>query len=788
MAKKRAYETYYRDKFGELKVRLVDAETGKPVTDKKNYTVVDSTEVQAEEVTGNPTIEENDAGPTPAMTGSTEKIKEAQKVKRFAEGGDRGKRTGKGTKGNVSNNFGFINKPSWSKYVASAVGMVNPMAGMAVKAIDMGVNANNVGAINQAREFLGLEPMSTKDVLKGTVKGVDDGMVGDVDVAGTKRGVSFGGAVIDGKTTMTPQEARTRNDIKAMQDKVHAGLVQRGFQAKAKLHPELDPMTDTNSKKGVKGKGLAGIGKQKGLPTGLDMVDGYRAKLSSVNFDAFDLDPVTKEKAKEFQAEAKKQGLDFAVDVQSMVRTQEEQNATVARGKSRTKKSEHMAAMALDISPVDDQDQAGWAAKRSLAESLGWGQLDPSWDPAHMGLTKSNTQPGALDISKEDAIDARDYFGNVPMTSERREKLGLIGGVPTPEDRPTTAPATARQAMTPKEAFYSEHYAYAKEAGLTGVMADIAVSQAALETGYGTGVLNKEANNYHGMKAGKSWAGKTFTVASNEEENGVMSKVDSSFRSYKSPVESYKDWAAVMEKNFPGVLTAKDLPEAIAGLENGVLGKYATDSDYGIKLSKTYNEARSFAPVDIDPNASPFSKYSAGFYSAIQKQPDAQTQANKARRDSANRPQIAQMDSTTGPQSAPAGIAATPGASSTANFGRTDSPSSGRPSSASFGNAPGAGFSSPGMGKGPGSPGTTGRSGMGAGMGSSGVGKAPGSSTGNYSGKGGLNSPSEGARSFGGSPASRSVTDGNKDKDRSGSSTGSKGPSGGGYGGWGGPR
>jgi hypothetical protein len=185
------------------------------------------------------------------------------------------------------------------------------------------------------------------------------------------------------------------------------------------------------------GGGLPGA-----TPSGLQMVDGYRARLSSVNFDEMGLDPTATAKAKEFQAEAARRNLDLAVDIRDMVRTPERQAEIKKSGFSWTTKSEHMAALAMDVSPVDVNDQAAWQSKINLATELGWGQLGPN-DPAHMGLTMSNTTPGALDMSKEQAIAARDYFGSVPMSERNLRSLGLWDGVPTPQDNPnklTAAP------------------------------------------------------------------------------------------------------------------------------------------------------------------------------------------------------------------------------------------------------------------------------------------------------------------------------------------------------------
>lgn len=165
------------------------------------------------------------------------------------------------------------------------------------------------------------------------------------------------------------------------------------------------------------------------------MVDSFRARLSSVNFDAFPLDPATKAKAKEFQQAAVEQGIadDLAVDVKDMTRTPERQQQIKDAGYSKTLTSEHMYGAALDVSPVDVNDQKGWAAKRELASSLGWSQLG-SWDPAHMGLTPDG-------LSKQQAYKDFQYFGSVPAL--------MADATPTPTTRPDLVPPGMEVARAP---------------------------------------------------------------------------------------------------------------------------------------------------------------------------------------------------------------------------------------------------------------------------------------------------------------------------------------------------
>jgi len=139
--------------------------------------------------------------------------------------------------------------------------------------------------------------------------------------------------------------------------------------------------------------------------------------------------------------------------------------------------------------------------------------------------------------------------------------------------------------MPSKEDFFREHYAYAREAGLSDVQARVAVAQAAVETGWGTKGVAVKGNNYHGMKVGDDWDGPSISLPTREEtKKGKSYTVNADFRQYETPVDSYRDWASKMATNWPGVMTAKTFDEAVSALNNGVKGVYATAKSYPASL------------------------------------------------------------------------------------------------------------------------------------------------------------------------------------------------------------
>lgn len=136
--------------------------------------------------------------------------------------------------------------------------------------------------------------------------------------------------------------------------------------------------------------------------------------------------------------------------------------------------------------------------------------------------------------------------------------------------------------MSSRNDFLSRAYGYARQAGLSGNAAKVAVAQAALETGFGRSV---KGNNYHGIKAGRSWKGQTQNFKTWEEVGGKRKDIKDDFRVYASPVESFRDWAKTVSRNWPGVFTAKTFQQAVEALKAGKPGGYATDSKYNSKIN-----------------------------------------------------------------------------------------------------------------------------------------------------------------------------------------------------------
>ena len=121
----------------------------------------------------------------------------------------------------------------------------------------------------------------------------------------------------------------------------------------------------------------------------------------------------------------------------------------------------------------------------------------------------------------------------------------------------------------------------------TGVPAELILSQAALETGWGKHeIATHNGNNSHnvfGIKAGEHWDGETTEVVTHEYIDGRREKIVDSFRVYDSYEHAFTDYANLIGNNprYAGVTQAHNAEQAARELQRG---GYATDPRYADKL------------------------------------------------------------------------------------------------------------------------------------------------------------------------------------------------------------
>jgi tape measure domain-containing protein len=131
------------------------------------------------------------------------------------------------------------------------------------------------------------------------------------------------------------------------------------------------------------------------------------------------------------------------------------------------------------------------------------------------------------------------------------------------------------------KAFVNAFYQAGRDAGLNDTQARLMAAQAAHESGSGT---SAPGFNYFGIKAGKSWKGDTQRLWTHEEINGKSVRLQDNFRKYGSPEEAIQDRMAFMNRNFAKANNSPDIGSAVANLQHGRFGAYATDSGYAGKL------------------------------------------------------------------------------------------------------------------------------------------------------------------------------------------------------------
>jgi hypothetical protein len=157
------------------------------------------------------------------------------------------------------------------------------------------------------------------------------------------------------------------------------------------------------------------------------------------------------------------------------------------------------------------------------------------------------------------------------------------------------------------QSFYSRVYDTAKSLGATDTQAHLAAAQASQETGYGQHVVG---NNYFGIKAPTN-AVDAINAQTQESINGQMVNTNASFRSFKSLEDAVAGYMATMATNFPDAWNAPTFSEAVQGLKNGILGRYATDPKYEAKVTKIaskYGDEAQANSVSQDPLQSALSQ------------------------------------------------------------------------------------------------------------------------------------------------------------------------------------
>lgn len=201
--KPKALQKLVRGLDGRQKLVYVDLVTGQEVPYKNiaDYEVIGDSGKYYNPVAGDvnkPTEEEPEdtkKKSTPEKEGGTGR--EAKEL---------GEKIGSKYTSSSVNSHGFVEKPGFVKYASALPGTL----GLAGKAVNVAWNAKNTEAVNQGRVEAGLDPLSSKDTIKGVVRG-QNGDIARVGINGQQYTVGYSPLDAQGRTTLTPGEARVRS-------------------------------------------------------------------------------------------------------------------------------------------------------------------------------------------------------------------------------------------------------------------------------------------------------------------------------------------------------------------------------------------------------------------------------------------------------------------------------------------------------------------------------------------------------------------------------------------------
>ncbi len=127
------------------------------------------------------------------------------------------------------------------------------------------------------------------------------------------------------------------------------------------------------------------------------------------------------------------------------------------------------------------------------------------------------------------------------------------------------------------------------ELGMSNIIKQVCLAQAALETGYGSSALMVKAHALFGIKASKSWKGKVYSAKTNEVYAGIEQTVSATFRAYDTVADSVRDYFKLLQgKRYKEALTANTVEDAVHII---VKGGYATDPKYTEKVINIYKQA-----------------------------------------------------------------------------------------------------------------------------------------------------------------------------------------------------
>lgn len=177
-------------------------------------------------------------------------------------------------------------------------------------------------------------------------------------------------------------------------------------------------------------------------------------------------------------------------------------------------------------------------------------------------------------------------------------------------DTPVSKPADAPWPPKTPAAFVRGVWPHAQRAAdALGVAPEVLVAQSALETGWGSRIVNGGADkgfNLFGIKADARWQGEAIEAHTQEYRDGVAVHERAGFRAYHSIAQSFDDYVDFLKSNprYEAVLDkVGDAKAFVHGLQQA---GYATDPAYARKIQNILGGASFQGLIDglknlVDP-------------------------------------------------------------------------------------------------------------------------------------------------------------------------------------------
>lgn len=534
-----------RGEDGVVKVALVDLNTLQDVTDPTGYTILEPDNGVIEDIplAQHPKTAQAVAGP--------DEIPPTAKTIADIRGGGRmdagDAATGmKGPDRDSPNNFGYRDKPTG---LGLASALPGPL-GMAGKAVNAAINANNLIASNSARSYLGLPERSTFANVKGVVSDVGNVVSEKANIGGEDYQIGFGGVSEDGKTTqLTPDEARTRSMV--MDAPIKEGSVsERGFGYRAPETPSA-PESGTPQALGQDYAGTA-TGTKQGLAGSLGGVTA--TELGTVP------DAATPDSMRSLP--------DISAPVSGSVTSSKGLMSQPTLGQQAPSPSRFGGSTPEAPTKVGDTidvpDREEVSSPSVMEHSANMQSKAPASIAAQPGMKRTASNNFGYTATPADK-PTRSSLAS-PQTAAVRDPTATTGYKASAITSPASAIGPTREQAV------KDAYDAAYGAGLSGIQADMSVAQAMHESAWGQKPAG--TSNLHGIK---SKTGTSVPTREVDPRTGKSYRTTANFANFASPEESFSGWKSLMERNFPGVLTATTEEEAIDALEQGRLGAYATD-------------------------------------------------------------------------------------------------------------------------------------------------------------------------------------------------------------------